>query len=88
MIRILQTGGRWVFVRIEAAFTAVFGEHWNPWFQLGALSFYFFWVIVATGIYLFVFFNTSIIGAFESVERLSNVQWLSLIHISEPTRPY
>ena len=75
MIRILQTGGRWVFVRIEAAFTAVFGEHWNPWFQLGALSFYFFWVIVATGIYLFVFFNTSIIGAFESVERLSNVQW-------------
>jgi quinol-cytochrome oxidoreductase complex cytochrome b subunit/coenzyme F420-reducing hydrogenase delta subunit len=75
VIRILQTGGRWVFVRIEAAFTAVFGEHWNPWFQLGALSFYFFWVIVATGIYLFVFFNTSIIGAFESVERLSNVQW-------------
>ena len=42
MIRILQTGGRWVFVRIEAAFTAVFGERWNPWFQLGALSFYFF----------------------------------------------
>ena len=64
MIRILQTGCH--FTRIEAAFTGPF-EHWNPWFQLGALSFYFFWVIVATGIYLFVFFNTSIIGAFESV---------------------
>lgn len=61
--------------RVEAGFSLVFSEHWNPWYQLGALAFYFFWIVAATGIYLFVFFNTSITGAFDSVESITHAQW-------------
>ncbi len=53
----------------------VFPNHWNPMENLGALSFYLFWVITATGLYLFVFFETSIDGAWASVEMISNEQY-------------
>lgn len=61
--------------RIESGFDRFFTEAWNPFYQLGALSFFFFWIVVVTGIYLFIFFNTSITGAYESVERLTHEQW-------------
>ncbi|MCB1686624.1 MAG: cytochrome b N-terminal domain-containing protein, partial [Pseudomonadales bacterium] len=47
----------------------------NPCYQLGALSFYFFWIVTVSGLYLFIFFNTSINGAFESIDRLTHEQW-------------
>ena len=71
MIRKLQQLMLGVLVRTEAAFDSVFGAHWNPWYQLGALSFHFFWIVVVSGVYLYVFFDTSILGAYA----------LSLIHI-------
>ncbi|TAK48704.1 MAG: hydrogenase iron-sulfur subunit [Betaproteobacteria bacterium] len=46
-----------------------------PWHHLGALGFFLFWVVAATGIYLFAFFDTSVAGAHASVERLSREQW-------------
>jgi len=46
-----------------------------PWHHLGALGFFLFWVVAATGIYLFAFFDTSVAGAYASVERLSREQW-------------
>lgn len=63
------------FRRLENAFDGIFGERLNPWYQLGALSFYFFWIVVASGLYLFIFFDTSINGAFESMESLTHEQW-------------
>ena len=62
---------------MESAFNQIFGERWNPWYQLGALSFYFFWIVTVTGLYLFIFFDTSISGAFESMEALTNNQWIA-----------
>ena len=75
MVETLQRAGRIAFSRFEAVLDAAFGAKINPLYQLGALSFFFFWVVVASGIYLYVFFETSIGGAYRSVEYLTHDQW-------------
>jgi len=60
---------------LERAFDLVFRAVANPWRHLGALGFFFFWVATASGIYLYLFFDTSVTGAYESVERLTHGQW-------------
>jgi ferredoxin/coenzyme F420-reducing hydrogenase delta subunit len=63
------------FRRVERAADRVFGEHDNPLRQLGGLGFYLFWLISVTGIYLYVFYETSVDGAHASVERMTHEQW-------------
>jgi quinol-cytochrome oxidoreductase complex cytochrome b subunit/Fe-S-cluster-containing hydrogenase component 2/coenzyme F420-reducing hydrogenase delta subunit len=63
------------FELIEQPFDAVFGPSLNPLKQLGALGFFFFWIVAVSGIYLFIFFDTGIERAYQSVEYLSNVHW-------------
>jgi ferredoxin/coenzyme F420-reducing hydrogenase delta subunit len=46
-----------------------------PLRHLGALTIYFFWIALVTGIYLFLFYETSLSGAWLSVERLTHEQW-------------
>ncbi|MEE9157725.1 MAG: hypothetical protein V3U60_04980, partial [Gammaproteobacteria bacterium] len=70
MRRIARVG----FEHIEGWFDRAFSPAWNPFYQLGALAFFFFWIVVVSGIYLYIFFDTSVTGAFESVEYLTNVQ--------------
>lgn len=77
MIRVIERSALNLFRFMESAFNQIFGERWNPWYQLGALSFYFFWIVTVTGLYLFIFFDTSISGAFESMETLTNNQWFA-----------
>ena len=52
-----------------------FGGQLNPLNYLGALTIYFFWIVLVSGIWLFVFFRTSVDGAYESVEYLTREQW-------------
>jgi quinol-cytochrome oxidoreductase complex cytochrome b subunit len=47
----------------------------QPLNHLGALTIYFFWVVLISGIWLFIFFRTSVEGAYESVEYLTHEQW-------------
>ncbi|HEY5645279.1 MAG TPA: cytochrome b N-terminal domain-containing protein [Pseudomonadales bacterium] len=61
--------------RLEKTFSQVFTERWNPWYQLGGLAMLCYWVVAVSGIYLFIFFDTSITGAWESVERITVGQW-------------
>ncbi|MCB1625760.1 MAG: cytochrome b N-terminal domain-containing protein, partial [Pseudomonadales bacterium] len=63
------------FMRVEAVFNRAFGDKLNPFYHLGALSFYLFWLIAGTGLYLYVFFDTSVDGAYRSVELLTHKQW-------------
>jgi ferredoxin len=63
------------FDRAERGFDAIFGPEWNPIGQLGALGWFLFWIVAATGIYLFVFFDTGVVNAYTSVEWLSNDHW-------------
>lgn len=59
----------------EAQFDRAFGPGANPWRHLGALSFFLFWVIAASGIYVYVAFDTRVGGAYRSVEYLTREQW-------------
>ena len=88
MVKLLQQLVRWIFMRIENVFNLAFGEKLNPFYHLGTLSFWQFWLLVGSGLYLYIFADTGIDQAYLSVERITHDQWLSLIHISEPTRPY
>lgn len=53
----------------------IFGVAANPLRNLGALGFLLFWVLAASGIYLYIFFDTSVDGAYSSIQRLSSGQW-------------
>ena len=71
----LRTLARSAFEAIDRGFDAAFGPDWNPMYQLGALGWFFFWITIASGVYLFIFFDTGITQAYESLEYLTNVQW-------------
>ncbi len=61
--------------RVEHTFDFAFGAHANPWRHLGAVSFFLFWIAAATGIYVYAAFDTSVAGAYASVERITHDAW-------------
>jgi len=63
------------YLLLEEWFTVSFGPDWNPLYHLGTLAFFFFWVVLISGLYLFIFFDTSIAGAYASVEYMTHEQW-------------
>jgi ferredoxin/coenzyme F420-reducing hydrogenase delta subunit len=66
---------RVLFARAEVLFDLAFGRASNPLTWLGALGWYFFWIVAATGIYLYIFFDTGITQAYASVEYMTHEQW-------------
>jgi len=60
---------------LEAWFNISFGPAWNPLYHLGTLTFFFFWIVLISGLYLFIFFDISLQGAYASVEHLTHEQW-------------
>jgi len=64
-----------VFLRGEKSLDRVYGPDWNPLRQLGTVAFFMFWIAAGTGIYLYIFFETSVHGAYASVEYMTNDQW-------------
>jgi ferredoxin/coenzyme F420-reducing hydrogenase delta subunit len=62
---------------VERLIGAGFPGGLNPLQHLGALAIYGFWIALVTGIYLFVFYETSLAGAWQSVERLTvDQRWI------------
>lgn len=59
----------------ERALGSVFPAQWNPLLNLGALGFFFYWVITASGIYVYIFFDTGIHQSYDSIEYMTNDQW-------------
>jgi ferredoxin len=53
----------------------VFGAKWNPLYQLGALGWFYYWIVIISGIYLYIFFDTGVTQAYESLEYLTHEQW-------------
>jgi quinol-cytochrome oxidoreductase complex cytochrome b subunit/coenzyme F420-reducing hydrogenase delta subunit len=66
---------RFAFDKVEAWLSAVFAPAWNPLLNLGALGFFFYWIITVSGIYVYIFFDTGITQAFSSVEYMTRDQW-------------
>jgi CDP-4-dehydro-6-deoxyglucose reductase len=63
--------GQWFFLRVEALFNLAFGDRLNPLYYLGPIAYFLMWLVVASGLYLYGFFETSIQGAYDSVEALT-----------------
>jgi NAD(P)H-flavin reductase len=61
-------------MKVEGLFNLAFGERNNPLYYLGPISYYLMWVVVASGLYLYAFFETSVTGAYGSVEALTHGQ--------------
>ncbi len=77
MIRALQGLLRALFMRAEALFNSAFGDRLNPLYHLGAITFFLFWVIAGSGLYLYAFFETGVGAAYASVEALTQRQWFA-----------
>jgi ferredoxin/coenzyme F420-reducing hydrogenase delta subunit len=72
---ILQRPLRAAFSWFEGWLDRAFGSRDNPFYWLGGLGFFLYWIIAVSGIYLFAFFDTGLIAAYQSVEDLTNTQW-------------
>jgi len=75
MVKALQQVLRWLFMRIENVFNVAFGEKLNPFYHLGTISFWQFWLLIGSGLYLYIFADTGVHDAFDSVERITHDQW-------------
>jgi len=75
MIKRLQRGMQWLFMGVEALFNAAFGDRLNPLYHLGAISFFLFWIVAISGLYLYIFFKTGVADAYASVQALTEGQW-------------
>jgi len=68
---------RLAFMQAEGVFNRAFGDKLNPLYHLGPLSFFLFWIVGGSGLYLYAFFDTSVVGAYASVDALSHRQWFA-----------
>jgi quinol-cytochrome oxidoreductase complex cytochrome b subunit/coenzyme F420-reducing hydrogenase delta subunit len=71
----LRTIARFSFESVENLFDRVFTPAWNPMHFLGALGWFYYWIVIASGVYLYIFFDTGVHQAYESLEYITNVQW-------------
>jgi NAD(P)H-flavin reductase/ferredoxin len=62
------------FLDVEGLFNRLFGERLNPFYYLGAIAWFQLWIVVASGLYLYAFFETSVAAAYASVEGLTHAQ--------------
>jgi hypothetical protein len=67
MLNLLQKLVRCFFMRAENLFNVAFGEKINPFYHLGTITFWQFWLLVGTGVYLYIFADTGVHDAYESV---------------------
>lgn len=59
----------------ENILNRIFGNSLNPLYHLGALGFYFFWVVAVSGAYVYAFYDTGIEESYPSIEYITHEQW-------------
>jgi coenzyme F420-reducing hydrogenase delta subunit/ferredoxin len=64
-----------MFQLVEGMANAAFGSEKNPFYYLGGLTLFLLYVLVGSGIYVYIFYDANIGGAYASVERLTHEQW-------------
>lgn len=62
-------------LQFEGVLNKIFGNDLNPFYYLGALGFYFFWIVAISGAYIYAFYKTGIELSYPSVEYITNEQW-------------
>lgn len=66
---------RAIFERLEKAFDAPFGGANNPLRHLGAMAFFFLWIVTISGLYLYTVLDTGIVQVYSSIDWLTKEQW-------------
>ncbi len=66
--------GNYILVYVQELFNGLFTPSLNPLYFLGAITFLLFWILLATGVYLFLFYEMSAAGAYESVRYITEDQ--------------
>lgn len=67
---------RRLFKYLEHAGDLAFTPRCNPFSNLGSLGWLFYWIVAGSGIYLFVFFDTGISHAWQSLETITNEHFM------------
>ena len=75
MIERIHRSGRALFGLLRRPMARAFESAENPLNHIGAMTVFFLWIVLVSGIWLLIFFRTSVSGAFESVEYLTREQW-------------
>ena len=60
MIKLLQKVGQSVFMRVESGLNRIFGATLNPFYFLGAITYLMFWIVVVSGFYIYIFYDTGV----------------------------
>jgi len=66
--------GRTLLNWIEARFNPFFGSL-NPFYHLGDLGFYFFYLMLISGTVLFFYYEPTVAGSYDQLDYLSREQW-------------
>jgi coenzyme F420-reducing hydrogenase delta subunit/NAD-dependent dihydropyrimidine dehydrogenase PreA subunit len=74
LLRQIQQIGHRGFLLADKWFNSIFGSANNPLYHLGTLSFFFFYILLVSGIYVYIFFETGVNTSYESVDALTE-QW-------------
>lgn len=74
MLKQIQQIGHRGFLLADKWTNMVFGAENNPLYHLGTLAFFFFYILLITGIYVYIFFETGANTSYTSVEALTE-QW-------------
>jgi len=75
VLRLIPAAGRKIFLAAEKLFNRLFGDAADPLYHLGAISCLMFIVVIASGFYLYAFYETGIDTTYASVERITHGQW-------------
>ena len=75
MLKLIHASGRRAFLALDQLFNRVFGDLLNPLYYLGAISYFMFWVVLASGFYCYAFYETGVDTTYASMERLTRAQW-------------
>ncbi len=63
------------FAVLEKWTNKIFTPEWNPFYHLGSLGFFSYWIVAVSGIYIYIFFDTGLTEAYDSVEYMTHDQW-------------
>jgi ferredoxin/coenzyme F420-reducing hydrogenase delta subunit len=74
-MKLIRLALRSFFDGIEGFLGRIFPSAWNPMLNLGALGFFFYWIITVSGIYIYIFFDTGVVNAYASIEYMTHEQW-------------
>lgn len=75
MIKLSQRLGQGIFLRLENGLNVIFGSALNPFYFLGSIAYLMFWIVVVSGFYIYIFYDTGVEDAFGSVEYITHEQW-------------